>query len=220
MGLRAFTPMVAACPGCGRTTSTFFQELAQDIQDYVRASDAGVAAAARRRREHDAGRHGLRRQRPRREQARQHRHLAAGHRRSAGRRRSMSTAKTRHDAARRATSPPNSSTSSSDYVAAHLHERNCKHHEPNTASRARDERHPARRSRTLGAVRGHRARLAARLRLSADPHADRRADAAVQARHRRSHRHRREGNVFLHRQPQRRAADAAPGRHGSAACAP
>ncbi len=36
MGLRAFTPMVAACPGCGRTTSTFFQELAADIQAYVR----------------------------------------------------------------------------------------------------------------------------------------------------------------------------------------
>jgi len=37
MGLRAFTPMVIACPGCGRTTSTFFQELAKDIQAYVRA---------------------------------------------------------------------------------------------------------------------------------------------------------------------------------------
>ncbi len=37
MGLRAFTPLVAACPGCGRTTSTVFQELAQDIQNYVRA---------------------------------------------------------------------------------------------------------------------------------------------------------------------------------------
>ena len=36
MGLRAFTPMVAACPGCGRTTSTFFQELAQSIQSHVR----------------------------------------------------------------------------------------------------------------------------------------------------------------------------------------
>ena len=36
MGLRAFTPLVAACPGCGRTTSTVFQELAQDIQSYVR----------------------------------------------------------------------------------------------------------------------------------------------------------------------------------------
>ena len=36
MGLRAFTPFVAACPGCGRTTSTYFQELAQDVQSYVR----------------------------------------------------------------------------------------------------------------------------------------------------------------------------------------
>jgi len=37
MGLRSFTPMVTACPGCGRTTSTVFQELAQDIQAYLRA---------------------------------------------------------------------------------------------------------------------------------------------------------------------------------------
>ncbi len=37
MGLRAFTPLVAACPGCGRTTSTVFQELAQDIQNHVRS---------------------------------------------------------------------------------------------------------------------------------------------------------------------------------------
>lgn len=37
MGLRAFTPMVTACPGCGRTTSTVFQELAQSIQSYLRA---------------------------------------------------------------------------------------------------------------------------------------------------------------------------------------
>jgi len=36
MGLRQFAPMVTACPGCGRTTSTLFQELAQDIQDYLR----------------------------------------------------------------------------------------------------------------------------------------------------------------------------------------
>jgi (E)-4-hydroxy-3-methylbut-2-enyl-diphosphate synthase len=36
MGLRAFTPMVIACPGCGRTTSTVFQELANDIQVYLR----------------------------------------------------------------------------------------------------------------------------------------------------------------------------------------
>ena len=37
MGLRAFTPLVTACPGCGRTTSTFFQELAKTVQDHVRA---------------------------------------------------------------------------------------------------------------------------------------------------------------------------------------
>ena len=37
MGLRSFAPMVIACPGCGRTTSTFFQELADKIQIYLRA---------------------------------------------------------------------------------------------------------------------------------------------------------------------------------------
>ena len=36
MGLRSFAPMVVACPGCGRTTSTFFQELAQQIQSHIR----------------------------------------------------------------------------------------------------------------------------------------------------------------------------------------
>lgn len=36
LGLRSFAPVVAACPGCGRTTSTVFQELARDIQDYIR----------------------------------------------------------------------------------------------------------------------------------------------------------------------------------------
>ncbi len=36
--LRSFTPQVIACPGCGRTTSTYFQQLAQDIQDYLDAS--------------------------------------------------------------------------------------------------------------------------------------------------------------------------------------
>jgi (E)-4-hydroxy-3-methylbut-2-enyl-diphosphate synthase len=38
MGLRSFTPMVIACPGCGRTTSTYFQSLAEQIQSYLRAS--------------------------------------------------------------------------------------------------------------------------------------------------------------------------------------
>ncbi len=38
LGIRSFTPQVMACPGCGRTTSTFFQELAQQIQNYLRES--------------------------------------------------------------------------------------------------------------------------------------------------------------------------------------
>ncbi|MDZ7751247.1 MAG: flavodoxin-dependent (E)-4-hydroxy-3-methylbut-2-enyl-diphosphate synthase [Gammaproteobacteria bacterium] len=38
MGLRSFAPAVVACPGCGRTTSTYFQELAQQIQGHIRAS--------------------------------------------------------------------------------------------------------------------------------------------------------------------------------------
>jgi (E)-4-hydroxy-3-methylbut-2-enyl-diphosphate synthase len=37
LGLRSFTPQVTACPGCGRTTSTFFQEMAEQIQSYLRA---------------------------------------------------------------------------------------------------------------------------------------------------------------------------------------
>jgi (E)-4-hydroxy-3-methylbut-2-enyl-diphosphate synthase len=38
MGFRTFVPLVAACPGCGRTTSTVFQELARDIQDWIQVS--------------------------------------------------------------------------------------------------------------------------------------------------------------------------------------
>src|SRR5215471_14957400 len=41
MGLRSFTPLVTACPGCGRTTSSFFQELADKIQAYLRAQMPG-----------------------------------------------------------------------------------------------------------------------------------------------------------------------------------
>jgi (E)-4-hydroxy-3-methylbut-2-enyl-diphosphate synthase len=36
LGLRSFLPQVSACPGCGRTTSTFFQEMARDIQQYLK----------------------------------------------------------------------------------------------------------------------------------------------------------------------------------------
>jgi (E)-4-hydroxy-3-methylbut-2-enyl-diphosphate synthase len=44
MGLRSFTPMVTACPGCGRTTSTYFQMLAERIQSYLRNSMPAWAA--------------------------------------------------------------------------------------------------------------------------------------------------------------------------------
>ena len=48
MGLRSFTPMVAACPGCGRTTSTYFQELAAQHPGLPARADAGVARAVSR----------------------------------------------------------------------------------------------------------------------------------------------------------------------------
>ncbi|HET9743795.1 MAG TPA: flavodoxin-dependent (E)-4-hydroxy-3-methylbut-2-enyl-diphosphate synthase, partial [Terriglobales bacterium] len=41
LGIRSFTPQVTACPGCGRTTSTFFQEMAEQIQSYLRTSMTG-----------------------------------------------------------------------------------------------------------------------------------------------------------------------------------
>ncbi|HVM30135.1 MAG TPA: flavodoxin-dependent (E)-4-hydroxy-3-methylbut-2-enyl-diphosphate synthase [Candidatus Limnocylindrales bacterium] len=44
LGLRSFTPQVSACPGCGRTTSTFFQEMAQEIQAYLREQMPGWAS--------------------------------------------------------------------------------------------------------------------------------------------------------------------------------
>ena len=84
MGFRDFVPLVAACPGCGRTTSTTFQELARDIQTFIRERDAGMEAPLSRRRDAQRRGDGLHRQRPRRIQARRYRHLAARHRRSAG----------------------------------------------------------------------------------------------------------------------------------------
>ncbi len=41
LGIRSFTPQVTACPGCGRTTSTFFQDMADQIQTYLRESMPG-----------------------------------------------------------------------------------------------------------------------------------------------------------------------------------
>ncbi len=81
MGLRSFVPIVAACPGCGRTTSTVFQELASEIQGYVRERMQRVARTLSGRRGPEPRGDGLHRQRARRIQARRHRHLAARHRR-------------------------------------------------------------------------------------------------------------------------------------------
>ena len=78
MGLRTFTPMVIACPGCGRTTSTVFQELASQIQTYLRDADAGMARSVSRRREDARRGDGLHRQRSGRIEARQYRHQPAG----------------------------------------------------------------------------------------------------------------------------------------------
>ena len=84
MGLRSFMPQVSACPGCGRTTSTFFQEMAQQIQTYLKDRICWAGDAPRRR--GPAGRrHGLRRQRPGRIEARRHRDLAARDVRGTGR---------------------------------------------------------------------------------------------------------------------------------------
>ncbi len=84
MGLRSFTPMVIACPGCGRTTSTYFQQLAQDIQSHLRQSHARLAQALCGRRADDGRGHGLRRERPWREQAREPRHQPAWNGRASG----------------------------------------------------------------------------------------------------------------------------------------
>ncbi len=64
MGFRTFVPLVAACPGCGRTTSTTFQELAGSIQSVHPRLDAGVEEALSGRRGAERRGDGLHRQRP------------------------------------------------------------------------------------------------------------------------------------------------------------
>ena len=80
MGLRAFTPMVTACPGCGRTTSTVFQELAQSIQSYLRSEMPVWREQYIGVEEMNGGSDGLHRQRSGRKQDGQYRHQPAGHR--------------------------------------------------------------------------------------------------------------------------------------------
>jgi (E)-4-hydroxy-3-methylbut-2-enyl-diphosphate synthase len=83
LGLRSFAPQVTACPGCGRTTSTFFQHMAEDIQTYLREQMPVWSERTPGVVEMKVGGDGLRGERPGREQARQHRHLAARHVRGA-----------------------------------------------------------------------------------------------------------------------------------------
>ena len=85
MGFRSFAPQVAACPGCGRTTSTVFQELARDIETYLAQSMPQWRAAYPGRRAAQRCGDGLHRERAGREQARRHRHLVARNGRGAGR---------------------------------------------------------------------------------------------------------------------------------------
>jgi (E)-4-hydroxy-3-methylbut-2-enyl-diphosphate synthase len=83
LGLRTFAPEVTSCPGCGRTTSTFFQELAEEVNRHLKArlpewrrrypGVEGLKVAVM----------GVRGERPRREQTRPHRHLPARKRRGA-----------------------------------------------------------------------------------------------------------------------------------------
>ena len=83
LGLRSFSPSVTACPGCGRTTSSTFQELAERIQDYVREKMPDWKTEYRRCRDDDARRDGLCRERARRVEGGEHRHQPSGNRRSA-----------------------------------------------------------------------------------------------------------------------------------------
>ena len=77
LGIRSFTPQVTACPGCGRTTSTFFQEMAEQIQSYLRDQMPVWKGRYTGRRRDESRGHGLRGQRPRRIETRQPRHFAA-----------------------------------------------------------------------------------------------------------------------------------------------
>ena len=85
MGFRSFAPQVAACPGCGRTTSTVFQELARDIETYLAKSMPEWRAVYPGVERLNVAVMGCIVNGPGREQARQYRHLAARNRRSAGR---------------------------------------------------------------------------------------------------------------------------------------
>ena len=84
MGLRSFAPMVTACPGCGRTTSTTFQELAEKIQAYLRAQMPAWRARYPGVDDMHVAVMGCVVNGPGESKLAQRRHLAAGHRRNPG----------------------------------------------------------------------------------------------------------------------------------------
>ena len=116
-----------ACPGCGRTTSTFFQEMAQQIQGYLKDADAGLARDPPGRRGPARRGHGLRRQRPGRVEARRHRDLACRARSRSRSRRSSSTAASIARCVATASSPSSSGSSrtTSRGVSAGRRRRRC-----------------------------------------------------------------------------------------------
>ncbi len=81
LAIRTFSPQVTACPGCGRTTSTTFQEMARDIRSLSWRPNGGLARNLRWYRESESRRHGMRRQRARRIETREHRDIASRNRR-------------------------------------------------------------------------------------------------------------------------------------------
>ena len=81
LGLRRFRPQVAACPGCGRTTSTLFQEMAQDIEQYLERQIPSWRQSLPWIRRTPSRSNGMRGQRPRRVETRRHRDLTSGQRR-------------------------------------------------------------------------------------------------------------------------------------------
>ena len=83
LGLRTFAPSVTACPGCGRTTSSTFQELAERTQEYIRERMPEWKTQYRGCRSDDARRDGMRRERTRGIEGGEHRYQPAGHGRGA-----------------------------------------------------------------------------------------------------------------------------------------
>ncbi|ABA47858.1 hypothetical protein BURPS1710b_2354 [Burkholderia pseudomallei 1710b] len=192
--------------------------------DLPARTDARVAQRIPGRREDERRGDGVHRQRPGRVEAREHRHQPAGLGRESGRA-GVRRRRESEDAARRA-HRGRVPADRERLRRAHLRPRRGAelirppYSDDRTKAKAREadgreghERHPPAGCRLVGILRGDGEVAAARIRLSEHPHADRRAYAALHARHRRGDRHRRKGDVQLRRCVERREPDAAPREH-------